>query len=249
MGYVNDFPAGSAYQRQRLFSGIGNGALVRRVVLVEPRLLIRASIEFALAGFLPDAEIDCVSLVDEIDAKPADLILLGIDSQLGMEPTRLRSAVYRLQRLSNGSPIAAYLYDNELGISVDPRSLDLVGVVPSSCGLEILIAAVQLMLAGGTYLPTGGVFARDESKVERLQPPAWDPGSNSSTTEETSHEVMPPWALSPRERDVLAKLRDGHQNKIIAFELGISQSTVKVHLRNIMKKMGATNRTQVVMRI
>ena len=53
--------------------------------------------------------------------------------------------------------------------------------------------------------------------------------------------------LTPRERDVLRSLRGGHQNKIIAFELGISESTVKVHLRNIMKKLNASNRTQVAL--
>jgi DNA-binding NarL/FixJ family response regulator len=40
-------------------------------------------------------------------------------------------------------------------------------------------------------------------------------------------------------------LQQGKANKIIAYELGMSESTVKVHVRNIMRKMGATNRTQV----
>ena len=46
---------------------------------------------------------------------------------------------------------------------------------------------------------------------------------------------------------MLRSLRSGHQNKIIAHELGISESTVKVHLRNIMKKLNASNRTQVAL--
>ena len=54
-------------------------------------------------------------------------------------------------------------------------------------------------------------------------------------------------ALTSRECDVLRMLREGRQNKIIAFELGISESTVKVHLRNMMKKLHASNRTQVAL--
>ena len=46
---------------------------------------------------------------------------------------------------------------------------------------------------------------------------------------------------------MLRSLRVGHQNKIIAYELSISESTVKVHLRNIMKKLKASNRTQVAL--
>ncbi|HEX4767595.1 MAG TPA: LuxR C-terminal-related transcriptional regulator [Lichenihabitans sp.] len=50
--------------------------------------------------------------------------------------------------------------------------------------------------------------------------------------------------LTGRELEVLHRLERGLQNKIIAYELGISQSTVKVHVRSIMRKT-ATNRTQV----
>ncbi len=46
---------------------------------------------------------------------------------------------------------------------------------------------------------------------------------------------------------MLRSLREGHQNKIIAHQLGISESTVKVHLRNIMKKLRASNRTQAAL--
>ena len=46
---------------------------------------------------------------------------------------------------------------------------------------------------------------------------------------------------------MLHSLRSGNQNKIIAYELGISESTVKVHLRSIMKKLNASNRTQVAL--
>lgn len=50
--------------------------------------------------------------------------------------------------------------------------------------------------------------------------------------------------FSRREAEVIEKLMAGKPNKIIAFELGISEATIKVHMRNIMRKLGATNRTQ-----
>jgi DNA-binding CsgD family transcriptional regulator len=55
--------------------------------------------------------------------------------------------------------------------------------------------------------------------------------------------------LSPRERQVLERLRQGKHEKIIAHELDMSESTVKVYLRHIMKKLNARNRTQVVLKI
>jgi DNA-binding NarL/FixJ family response regulator len=55
-----------------------------------------------------------------------------------------------------------------------------------------------------------------------------------------------PAGLTSRQVAVLAHLRQGKPNKIIAHDLHMSESTVKVHIRNIMRKMGATNRTQAV---
>jgi len=55
--------------------------------------------------------------------------------------------------------------------------------------------------------------------------------------------------LTPRERDVLLGLIDGKANKIIAYELNLRESTVKVHIRNIMKKLKATNRTEVAYKL
>jgi DNA-binding NarL/FixJ family response regulator len=56
-----------------------------------------------------------------------------------------------------------------------------------------------------------------------------------------------PIAFSPRQLQVLERLRQGKQNKIIAYELGMCESTVKVHIRHIMRKLNARNRTQVVL--
>ena len=64
----------------------------------------------------------------------------------------------------------------------------------------------------------------------------------AETLELTTHNET---SFTPREIEVLHRLRQGLQNKIIAYELGISESTVKVHLRNVMKKLHASNRTQV----
>jgi len=52
-------------------------------------------------------------------------------------------------------------------------------------------------------------------------------------------------ALSQRELEIIRGLADGHSNKAIAKELSITEATVKVHLKTVLRKLGATNRTQV----
>jgi DNA-binding NarL/FixJ family response regulator len=55
--------------------------------------------------------------------------------------------------------------------------------------------------------------------------------------------------LSPRQLDVIGELMRGSSNKAIAHALGLKESTIKVHLRNIMKKFKVTNRVQIVLRM
>jgi DNA-binding NarL/FixJ family response regulator len=54
-------------------------------------------------------------------------------------------------------------------------------------------------------------------------------------------------ALTPRELDVLRLMRDGHRNKQIADELGIAETTVNFHIKNLVSKLGANDRTHAVM--
>jgi DNA-binding NarL/FixJ family response regulator len=64
-------------------------------------------------------------------------------------------------------------------------------------------------------------------------------------------EVAPPlqhnFPLTPRQLEVLGRLREGKPNKLIARDLNMTEATVKVHVRQIMRKLGATNRTQAVL--
>jgi DNA-binding NarL/FixJ family response regulator len=96
------------------------------------------------------------------------------------------------------------------------------GFVPTQTAtLSITLAAIRLVNAGGTFVP-----------VDLLLAPRPD------------HAPGRPNRLTSRQGAVLNHLQQGKANKIIAYELGMSESTVKVHVRNIMHKMGATNRTQ-----
>jgi DNA-binding NarL/FixJ family response regulator len=54
--------------------------------------------------------------------------------------------------------------------------------------------------------------------------------------------------LTARERKVVQAIQRGKPNKIIAYDLNMCESTVKVHVRNVMKKWKAKNRTDVAIR-
>jgi DNA-binding NarL/FixJ family response regulator len=95
------------------------------------------------------------------------------------------------------------------------------------------MAAIRFINQGGTYIPVCVLAA--SSELQRTSPA------------QPMDERGQPIEFSPRQSQVLEGLRQGKQNKIIAYELGMCESTVKVHLRHIMRKLNARNRTQVVL--
>ncbi len=103
-------------------------------------------------------------------------------------------------------------------------------VMTDSTSLQMVVSAISLVGSGGTFVPRDFLF------MDREPAP--------SVTARPLSEVG---RLTQREIAVLALMKHGKPNKIIAHELGMSASTVKVHVRHIMRKMGAANRTQAAL--
>jgi DNA-binding NarL/FixJ family response regulator len=71
---------------------------------------------------------------------------------------------------------------------------------------------------------------------------------DSALAPQSSEEESPGEQLTPREGEVLRLLADGLANKDIAAKLGISEHTIKFHIRSILGKLGAASRTEAVTR-
>jgi DNA-binding CsgD family transcriptional regulator len=72
-------------------------------------------------------------------------------------------------------------------------------------------------------------------------------GNGAGNDEPDKKGCSPLPLLSCRERSIIAHLMEGHSNKVIARDLGLAEPTVKSHVKNILNKIGATNRTQAAM--
>ncbi|HVS75848.1 MAG TPA: response regulator transcription factor [Steroidobacteraceae bacterium] len=116
----------------------------------------------------------------------------------------------------------------------DPETMSEVvlagasGYVPKSAPSDVLIGAIRLIMAGGTYLPAAAAMT-----LRRSRPPA--PASSGPAAGEP---------LTSRQMRVLKLLAQGLSNKQIARELEISEITVKAHVSLIFRKLGVSNRTQ-----
>lgn len=127
-----------------------------------------------------------------------------------------------------GACPAVVLADNEdPDLIVQTLGKSVRGYVPTSLSIDIAVRAMALARAGGVFVPVGSLMAahRVADGASAIAPKAN--------------------GLTERQAAVLDALRRGKPNKIIAHELKMRESTVKVHVRNLMRKLHATNRTQV----
>ena len=97
------------------------------------------------------------------------------------------------------------------------------GFLPASHSLKVLIGALERVRTGGTYVPL-------------------------TLTEAAPTAERAPWrVLTRRQRDVLALIAEGKANKLIADALNMSESTVKAHVKQIIRRLNVANRTQAAL--
>ena len=102
------------------------------------------------------------------------------------------------------------------------------GYIPTSLTLDIAVGAMQFVEAGGTFVPASTLTS-------------WKSANDAAAAQNGPLQRL----FTTRQAAVLECLRRGKANKQIAYELSMSEGTVKVHVRNIMKKLKVHNRTEV----
>jgi two-component system nitrate/nitrite response regulator NarL len=117
----------------------------------------------------------------------------------------------------------------------------LDGFCLTASGREVLIKSLELVMLGETVVPSPMVRSILARTVQSL------PERRDSTGSKINLSDPRDFRLSAREAEVLNCLRDGSPNKIIARKLDISEATIKVHVKAVLRKIGAANRTQAAM--
>jgi DNA-binding NarL/FixJ family response regulator len=182
---------------------------------------IRDSTGFMAFG--ADTLEECLWLAE--DQRPF-LVLIRVPSEFDFDASA--NFVRRAIRLLPGIPIL-FLSDREspkLDFAMcDPRT---VGYISTSTQLDVVMAAIRVVQASGEIPNTSQASSGPEL------PASVKPGSIKFSN-----------MFTARQAAVMDALRKGKSNKVIAYELKMKESTVKVHVRNIMKKLKAKNRTEV----
>jgi DNA-binding NarL/FixJ family response regulator len=126
------------------------------------------------------------------------------------------------------------------------------GFLYAGTNAQLALQALSFIFKGGSYFPAT-VPPRRRSPVHLNGTMEFTSPAVACTTLDMGDAVVESVAdtgatninLTERQKSVLARLGRGDSNKAIARVLGIREGTVKVHVRQIMRKLGVTNRTQV----
>jgi DNA-binding NarL/FixJ family response regulator len=193
-----------------------------RVLIADDHPLYCDALRAVVPQACPDAEIGEAASQEEVLAavgagRPFDLVLLD----LNLPGATGLSCLTALRRAVPATPIVVVSAVDDPKIMQDVIMGGASAFVPKSAPGQVLINALRVILAGGTYMPAG-IFA------------ALRGADNAST----AHE------LTLRQRRVLELLSTGLSNKQIARALDISEITVKAHVSAIFRKLGVSNRVQ-----
>lgn len=116
------------------------------------------------------------------------------------------------------------------------------GIVPFNVNLDVLLSILRILMKGGEYFPASACRAGMQSR------PAAAPPNEMPLQFTQITDVLATLDLTQRELEILGAVARGHQNKNIAADLGLSEHTVKLHLHNIITKLGVHNRTEAAVR-
>src|ERR1700719_5111197 len=211
-----------------------SGRLSQRVALIDPKPLTRRSIADLLAKAFPESAVVAASTCDEllaIDERWIGTPILGVAyiRSSGVSSTHVQSAL-ELLRVRLPEALTVVLADREDVAEVN-RALahGVRGYIPTSVECGVAVAALRLISAGGTFVPPDALRATAAKSDDQPE------GERQRRSDGLD--------LTPRELSVIDLLREGKPNKLIAARLDMQENTVKVHVRNILKKLNAANRT------
>jgi DNA-binding NarL/FixJ family response regulator len=200
-----------------------------RLLIADDHPLFRGALREAVHGLFGNAEVaeagsfEEVSEVLERGGGDIDLALLD----LSMPGVRGFSGLMYLRAQYPSLPIVVVSANDDPAVIRRCMEFGASGFIPKTLGIEALRAAVARVLQGEVFTPPDVDLSRPSDA-------------------ETTATIAKLATLTPQQVRVLMMLSGGLLNKQIAYELGVSEATVKAHVSAILQKLGVESRTQAV---
>lgn len=214
------------------------------IMLIDDLPLRRASIHSLLRDWAQEERLSLEitdaeghTAVGEMGSAPQLLVYNAGYS--GATSSEWRSRVDELRRSFPEVPLVVISEDDSALEVIEALKAGVRGFISARTPPAIVFQTLHFILAGGVYFPPSAL----------LQAQALSGGTDWRRMSGPAHATYRAQcsSLTERQAAVWRLLQRGHSNKVIARELAMCESTVKVHMRQIMRKLGATNRTQAAL--
>ncbi|MEM8797393.1 MAG: response regulator transcription factor [Pseudomonadota bacterium] len=199
------------------------------IVVADDHPLFRDALKNVIGSGFPAARVllaaDLTETIDVLDSsEDVDLVLLD----LNMPGVQGFSGLIFLRGQYPSIPVVVVSATEDSDTIRRSISLGASGFIPKSSETDLMTTAIRKVLAGAVAVPDDDIFQRSETDDELLEI-----GAKLST-------------LTPQQMRVLMMLKEGLLNKQIAYELSVSEATVKAHVSAILQKLDVNSRTQAV---
>jgi DNA-binding NarL/FixJ family response regulator len=199
-----------------------------RLIIADDHPLFRGAMREAVTGLFQRLEIAEAGVFDDVAAlldhdTDFDLVLLD----LTMPGVRGFSGLMYLRAQHPSVPVIVVSANDDPTVIRRCMDFGASGFIPKTLGVDQMREAIRDVVAGGQWTPR-------------------DIDLGHATDAETAALVSRLATLTPQQARVLGMLSEGLLNKQIAYELGVSEATVKAHVSAILQKLGVESRTQAV---
>ena len=205
-----------------------NDPVPHRLLIADDHPLFRGALREAVSGLFSAAEIGEAGTFEEVTERlehgsDVDLVLLD----LNMPGVRGFSGLMYLRAQYPGLPVVVVSANDDPAVIRRCMEFGASGFIPKTLGVDAMRQAIARVLQGELWTPPDVDLARPSDA-------------------ETAALIARLSSLTPQQVRVLMMLSGGLLNKQIAYELAVSEATVKAHVSAILQKLGVESRTQAV---
>ena len=199
-----------------------------KVLITDEQSLFRDGLTLRLKEITPDAIIlqasDLIEMQKILSTELGiDILILDID----LAELNISDIISKIKNLSPNTKIIAISSSEDIRTIKKILSYSVKGYIPKKCDSNILSGALKLILDGGTYIP--------HIMLDNILD--YSPHNLSSPLKKN---------LTNRQSQVLDLIAQGKSNKQIAYDMGVSEATVKLHINALLRSLKVNNRTQAV---
>lgn len=206
--------------------------LARKILIADDHPLFRTAMQQAVSQLVPDVIIEQADSLPKLQEvvelhKDADLILLDLQ----MPGAHGYSGLVYLRANYPEIPVIVVSACEDPAIMCQAIDHEASGYIPKSSPLDDIAKAIAVVLEGDIYLP-------DSARRHQHQP-------NLKALDLAKRLA----SLTPQQFRVLTMMSEGMLNKQIAYDLDVSEATIKAHVTAIFRKLGVRTRTQAVIEV